>query len=191
MNTPLRSGRSLAGTEAFECSRHDRKRVEMLFAHLKRILKLGRLRLRGPHGTQYEFTLGPLLRIFGGSPNLWPDRRPSPPRASRECPCRCLHLYTGIKTIAHNGEQGTTASRGSRSTHFCNKIGTTRTCRDVSDIVAIGGTRPSAEPVKAPTGSRPAFCLGPGNIECRQRLHREGLECGKRHFSRPVLVQRH
>src|SRR3982074_354097 len=32
--------RSLVGTEAFERSRHDRKRVEMLFAHLKRILRL-------------------------------------------------------------------------------------------------------------------------------------------------------
>jgi hypothetical protein len=37
--------RALAGTEAFEESRRDRKRVEMLFAHLKRILRLGRLRL--------------------------------------------------------------------------------------------------------------------------------------------------
>src|SRR6516225_4563568 len=37
--------RALAKTEAFERSRHDRKRVEMLFAHLKRILRLGRLRL--------------------------------------------------------------------------------------------------------------------------------------------------
>ncbi len=42
--------RTLAKTEAFERSRHDRKRVEMLFAHLKRILRLGRLRLRGPRG---------------------------------------------------------------------------------------------------------------------------------------------
>jgi transposase len=49
--------RTLAKTEAFEQSRHDRKRVEMLFAHLKRILKLGRLRLRGPRGAQDEFTL--------------------------------------------------------------------------------------------------------------------------------------
>jgi hypothetical protein len=29
----------------------------MLFAHLKRILRLGRLRLRGPSGAQFEFTL--------------------------------------------------------------------------------------------------------------------------------------
>jgi hypothetical protein len=34
-----------------------RKRVEMLFAHLKRFLRLGRLRLRGPCGAQDELTL--------------------------------------------------------------------------------------------------------------------------------------
>lgn len=49
--------RALVDTEAFEQSRRDRKRVEMLFAHLKRILRLGRLRLRGPRGAQFEFTL--------------------------------------------------------------------------------------------------------------------------------------
>ena len=32
--------RSLSGTTAFERSRHDRKRIEMKFAHLKRILRL-------------------------------------------------------------------------------------------------------------------------------------------------------
>jgi hypothetical protein len=42
--------RSHAGTEAFEQSRHDRKRIEMRFAHLKRILRAGRLRLRDPRG---------------------------------------------------------------------------------------------------------------------------------------------
>ena len=51
------AARALADTEAFEQSRRDRKRVEMLFAHLKRILRLGRLRLRGPRGAQDEFTL--------------------------------------------------------------------------------------------------------------------------------------
>ena len=33
------------------------RKVEMLFAHLKRILKLDRLRLRGPSGAQFEFLL--------------------------------------------------------------------------------------------------------------------------------------
>ena len=40
--------RELAKTEAYRQSRKDRKKVEMLFAHLKRILQLDRLRLRGP-----------------------------------------------------------------------------------------------------------------------------------------------
>jgi len=54
--------RALSKTEAFEQSRRDRKRVEMLFAHLKRILKLGRLRLRGPRGAQDEFTLAAIAQ---------------------------------------------------------------------------------------------------------------------------------
>ena len=54
--------RALAGTEAFEQSCRDRKRVEMLFAHLKRILRLGRLRLRGPRGAQFEFTLAAIAQ---------------------------------------------------------------------------------------------------------------------------------
>jgi len=54
--------RALAKTEAFEQSRRDRKRVEMLFAHLKRILKLGCLRLRGPRGAQDEFTLAAIAQ---------------------------------------------------------------------------------------------------------------------------------
>jgi transposase len=54
--------RALAKTEAFEQSRRDRKRVEMLFAHLKRILKLSRLRIRGPGGAQDEFTLAAIAQ---------------------------------------------------------------------------------------------------------------------------------
>ena len=49
--------RALADTPAFERSRHRRKKVEMLFAHLKRILRLSRLRLRGPCGARDEFLL--------------------------------------------------------------------------------------------------------------------------------------
>ena len=54
--------RAIARTEAFEQSCRDRKRIEMLFAHLKRILRLGRLRLRGPSGAQFEFTLGAIAQ---------------------------------------------------------------------------------------------------------------------------------
>jgi transposase len=54
--------RGLARTEEFAKSRRDRKKVEMLFAHLKRILRLGRLRLRGPRGAQFEFTLAAIAQ---------------------------------------------------------------------------------------------------------------------------------
>ena len=53
-------GTSLArspGADGFEQSRRERKKIEMRFAHLKRILRLGRLRLRGPRGAQDEFGL--------------------------------------------------------------------------------------------------------------------------------------
>ncbi|MGC2408592.1 MAG: IS1182 family transposase [Methyloceanibacter sp.] len=49
--------RDIAKTEAYQTSRCQRKKVEMLFAHLKRILKLDRLRLRGPNGARDEFHL--------------------------------------------------------------------------------------------------------------------------------------
>src|SRR3954471_14304868 len=49
--------RDIAKTEAYQISRSQRKKVEMLFAHLKRILKLDRLRLRGPNGARDEFHL--------------------------------------------------------------------------------------------------------------------------------------
>jgi len=49
--------RAIAKTEAYAVSRRQRKKVEMLFAHLKRILGLGRLRLRGPSGAKDEFLL--------------------------------------------------------------------------------------------------------------------------------------
>jgi transposase len=54
--------RDIATTDAYEQTRRDRKKVEMLFAHLKRILRLGRLRLRGPSGAQDELTLAAIAQ---------------------------------------------------------------------------------------------------------------------------------
>ena len=54
--------RAVAKTAAYEQTRRDRKKVEMLFAHLKRILRMGRLRLRGPAGAQFEFTLAAIAQ---------------------------------------------------------------------------------------------------------------------------------
>ena len=49
--------RALAYTDAFHRSRRERKKVEMRFAHMKRILKLDRLRLRGLSGAKDEVLL--------------------------------------------------------------------------------------------------------------------------------------
>jgi transposase len=49
--------RDICASEEGRTSRRERKKVEMLFAHLKRILKLDRLRLRGPNGARDEFHL--------------------------------------------------------------------------------------------------------------------------------------
>ena len=49
--------RDIAKSRQYEISMKLRKKVEMLLAHLKRILGLGRLRLRGPCGANDEFLL--------------------------------------------------------------------------------------------------------------------------------------
>jgi transposase len=49
--------RALANTEAFQQSHRERKKVEMRFAHMKRIFKLDRLRLRGLSGARDEVLL--------------------------------------------------------------------------------------------------------------------------------------
>ncbi len=68
-NTPMRKiarsvheaardvAHAIGKTEAYKQSRQDRKKVEMLFAHHKRILKLDKLRLRGFSGARDEFLL--------------------------------------------------------------------------------------------------------------------------------------
>jgi len=54
--------RNLRDTPEYLQSRRDRKKVEMKFAHLKRILRLGRLRLRGPCGARDEFILAAIVQ---------------------------------------------------------------------------------------------------------------------------------
>ena len=68
-NTPMRQiprdvhedardvARALAKTEGFEQSRRERKKVEMCFAHMKRIFRLDQLRLRGLSGAKDEVLL--------------------------------------------------------------------------------------------------------------------------------------
>lgn len=71
--------RDIAPTDAYVVSRRERKRVEMLFAHLKCILRLDRLRLRGPNGARDEFHLAAaaqnlrkLAKLFPNGPQISP-----------------------------------------------------------------------------------------------------------------------
>jgi transposase len=98
-NTPIRKisrsvyepardvARTIAKTAVYKQSRKDRKKVEMLFAHLKRIMKLDRLRLRGLSGARDEFLLAATAQ------NL---RR----MAKRLCPCAPI-LGFGAQTAAN------------------------------------------------------------------------------------------
>ena len=70
--------RDIAKTEAYLTSRRQRKKVEMLFAHLKRILKLDRLRLRGPNGARDEFLLAATAQNLRKLAKLIPMPEPKP-----------------------------------------------------------------------------------------------------------------
>lgn len=54
------------------------KKIEMLFAHLKRILKLDRLRLRGPNGAKDEFHLAATAQNLRKLAKLIPTTIPKP-----------------------------------------------------------------------------------------------------------------
>jgi transposase len=69
------SVRALADTDAFQQSRRERKKVEMRFAHMKHILRLDRLRLRGLSGARDEVLLTAtarnlrrLVKLLGRAP---------------------------------------------------------------------------------------------------------------------------
>jgi hypothetical protein len=68
--------RAVAKTEAYSVSRRERKKVEMLFAHLKRILGLRRLRLRGPNGAKDEFLLAATAQNLRKMAKLIPHPAP-------------------------------------------------------------------------------------------------------------------
>lgn len=70
--------RAIAKTDAYVTSRRERKKVEMLFAHLKRILKLDRLRLRGPCGARDEFLLAATAQNLRKMAKLIPMMQPAP-----------------------------------------------------------------------------------------------------------------
>ena len=72
--------RDIAKTKQYHISMKLRKKVEMLFAHLKRILGLGRLRLRGPCGAKDEFLLATTAQNLRKLAKIFPA--PQQPRTA-------------------------------------------------------------------------------------------------------------
>ena len=72
--------RNIAKTRQYDISMKLRKKVEMLFAHLKRILGLGRLRLRGPCGANDEFLLAATAQNLRKLAKIFPE--PQKPRTA-------------------------------------------------------------------------------------------------------------
>jgi hypothetical protein len=70
--------RDIAKSEEGLTSRRQRKKIEMLFAHLKRILRLDRLRLRGPSGARDEFYLAATAQNLRKLAKLIPMPAPQP-----------------------------------------------------------------------------------------------------------------
>ncbi len=70
--------RGIAKTDAYVVSRRERRKVEIRFAHLKRILRLDRLRLRGPSGSRDEFLLAATVQTLRKLTKLVPTPSPIP-----------------------------------------------------------------------------------------------------------------
>jgi hypothetical protein len=70
--------RGIAKTRLYRQSRKDRKKVEILFAHLKRILNLTRLRLRGMNGARDEFLLAAIAQNLRRMAKSWHPPPPGP-----------------------------------------------------------------------------------------------------------------
>ncbi len=125
--------RALAKTDAFERSRRDRKRVEMLFAQLKRIFRLDRLRLRGPCGAQFEFTLAAIAQNLRRLAKLVVR----PPPVTKACFAQGVQSSAAVvydhSLIREWMGRLTQEVRASPPrpvvADFCNKIGTKRTSR--------------------------------------------------------------
>ena len=106
--------RVIAKTEAYAVSCRERKKVEMLFAHLKRILRLGRLRLRGPSGAKDKFLLPAAAQNLRKLAELIPF--PEPAFAL----CAKRHGFASLAAAAH-------AHCARLKTGFFNEIDVNRT----------------------------------------------------------------
>ena len=110
--------RKVATTQAYAVSRRQRKKVERLFAHLKRILRLDRLRLRGPTGARDEFLLA---------------HRPEPSQARQANPgpdAGPRHITGPIRFTRHANEAGRSFDAATRPTYSTESTQSGRTFFD-------------------------------------------------------------
>jgi IS4 transposase len=70
--------REFMGSQEGRASKRQRKKIEMLFARLKHILKLNRLRLRGPNGARDAFLLAATAQNLRKLAKLIPMPAPAP-----------------------------------------------------------------------------------------------------------------
>ncbi len=120
--------RALANTEAFRQSRRERKKVEMRFAHMKRILRLDRLRLRGLSGVRDE------VLLTGTAQNLTRLVKflcRAPPPVATGCPAQALRLalvpmVDAAAPSMRERHKRTAKTHGraplANATEFCNRI---------------------------------------------------------------------
>ena len=107
--------RDIATTDAYVTSRRERKKVEMLFAHLKRILKLDRLRLRGPNGARDEFHLAAAAQNLRKLAKLIPMPMPKPARGGR---ASARHLIARPASMLQPTSSTVSAKCGPPSTSY-------------------------------------------------------------------------
>jgi hypothetical protein len=152
----------------------DRKRVEMLFAHLKRILRLGRLRLRGPCGAQDEFTLAAIAQNLRRLAKFLARPPPAPAvcaaqllQASSATASKPLIIWAGgrprlkaVRAAASHAISPTSATKSalkgpSAYAYQCLLIGHDQTCRGRTLTAEFDPSRSSAMFFAAP--QRAAF----------------------------------
>jgi hypothetical protein len=88
--------RAIAKTETYVTSRRERKKIEMLFAHL---MRLYRLWLRGPSGAQFEFLLAATVQNLRKLAKLIPLPVPMPAREQTHS--RALDSLQHPKQLGH------------------------------------------------------------------------------------------
>ena len=113
--------RALASTEAFQRSRRERKKVEMRFALMKRILKLDRLRLRGLSGARDEVLLTATAQNLRRLAKLL--RRAPPLAACRAQAARQVLVPIAATPQRENGTAKTQSrAQQTKATEFCNAV---------------------------------------------------------------------